>query len=80
MGTIITPSETMKRAVRWISEQRRGRPGARLFDLVSEAGTRFDLSPSEEEGLFAFLKAGDVPKPSEAAPPSAPTLKDQPKR
>ena len=78
MGTIISQSEKAKRAVRWISEQRRGRPGARLFDLVSEAGTRFDLSPSEEEGLFAFLKAGDVPKADDAPPPPAP--RDQPKR
>ena len=69
MGTIITPSETMKRAVRWISEERQRRPGARLFELVSEAGRRFDLAPSEEEGLFAFLKSGDVPKVPKAPGP-----------
>jgi hypothetical protein len=78
MGTIITPSETMKRAVRWISEERRQRPGAKLFELVSEAGRRFDLAPSEEEGLFTFLKSGDVPKAPEAEAPKGPA--DQPKR
>ena len=43
--------EELRRAVRWISEQRREDPRVSLADLVTEASRRFDLSPLEEQFL-----------------------------
>lgn len=58
--TVIGHSEVLKRAVRWISEQRRERPKARLNELLSEAGPRFNLSPGDQEGLARLLRENDA--------------------
>jgi hypothetical protein len=47
--------ERLRRAVRWISEQRQEHPDASMRDLVDEAGLRFDLGPSEQDGLMLLL-------------------------
>ncbi len=54
-GTVKKHSEQLKQAVRWISEQRILRPDVPLGMLMSEAGPRFNLSPKEQQGLFALL-------------------------
>lgn len=47
--------EAVRRAVRWIGEQRLEDPDAKLPHLLDEAGRRFDLTPIEEEFLRALL-------------------------
>ncbi len=54
-GTVKKHSEQVRQAVRWISEQRKIKPDKPLGLLLSEAGPRFNLSPKEQEGLFALL-------------------------
>jgi hypothetical protein len=57
--TVIKQSEQVRRAIRWISEQRKDNPAARLPELLSQAGPRFNLSPSEQESLLVLLRESD---------------------
>ncbi|MFH1155911.1 MAG: hypothetical protein V1793_19040 [Pseudomonadota bacterium] len=56
MGTIQPKGESMRKAVKWISEERREKPGKNIVSLVDEAGMRFNLSPEEAEFLLRFIK------------------------
>lgn len=47
--------EHVRRAVRWISDQHTEHPDASMRELLDEAGLRFDLTPTEQEGLAALL-------------------------
>lgn len=44
--------EALKRAVRWLSDQRREDPSRPRPRLIEEAGLRFDLSPAELQYLY----------------------------
>jgi hypothetical protein len=44
--------EGIKKAVRWLAEQRLADPKAPRMKLIDEAGTRFDLTPVEVEYLI----------------------------
>ncbi len=57
-NTIVKPSELLRRALRWIAEERKANPDAKLGPLLDEAGRRFNLSPKDQEGLLALLKGG----------------------
>jgi hypothetical protein len=52
-------SATLERAIRWVSDQRRERPGAKPLALVDEAARRFDLSPRDAEFLLEFARGTD---------------------
>lgn len=52
MATIVPSGENLRRAVKWISEQREERPAEKLTKLVDEAALRFDLSPADQEFLI----------------------------
>ncbi len=58
-GTVKKHSEELRRAVRWISEQREEHPEIPLGRLLSEAGPRFNLSPRDQEGLARLLRESD---------------------
>jgi hypothetical protein len=45
--------EALRGAVRWLDERAREEPGRDRLKLVSEAASRFDLSPLEEEFLLS---------------------------
>jgi len=45
----------LRKAVRWISEQRESTPEVSLVNLIEEAGKNFDLSPKDCEFLIHFL-------------------------
>ncbi len=57
MTTIIPPGEILRRAVKWISEQRQERPEEPITKLVDEAALRFDLSPKDQEFLIHTFTA-----------------------
>jgi len=44
--------EDLRRATKWISEQRTENPDTPLAKLVEQACLQFDLSPSDGEFLF----------------------------
>jgi hypothetical protein len=63
MAVPLPEGELIRRAVRWISEQRESSPKLSLAQLIDEAGKRFNLSPKESEFLFLFFTA--APKQEE---------------
>ena len=56
MSTVIPQGDALKKAVAWISEQRKAKPDQNLSALADEASFRFDLSPKDGEFLLRFLK------------------------
>ncbi len=48
--------EEIRRAVKWVSEQRTENPRTKLQDLIACACMKFDLSPKDEDFLLRFLK------------------------
>ena len=52
--SILPEGEQMRRAVKWISDQRLDNPKAALFKLIEEACLKFDLSPNDAEVLMNF--------------------------
>jgi hypothetical protein len=56
MPTIIPQGEDLRKAVKWISEERQSSASKKLAKLVEEASVKFDLSPADGEFLFKFFK------------------------
>jgi hypothetical protein len=56
MTTIMPEGEDLRKAVKWISEERQSSPQKKLAKLVEEASVKFDLSPADAEYLFRFFK------------------------
>jgi len=56
MTTVQPEGEDLRKAVKWISEERRYNPEASLSKLIEEACLKFDLSPMDAEYLLDFLK------------------------
>lgn len=48
--------EDLRKAVKWISEQRQEDPPKSLLKLIETACMKFDLSPKDEEFLYKFYK------------------------
>ncbi len=62
MGNNVLPhGESLRRAVRWLSDQGRHDPAT-----VEEAARRFDLTPAEEEFLLSYFT---VRTPRRGEPP-----------
>ena len=55
----IPEGESIRAAVRWISEERTAHPEKNPVLLVDEASIRFDLSPGEGEFLLRFVRETD---------------------
>lgn len=56
MTTIMPQGEDLRKAVKWISEERQSNPAKNIAKLVEEASVTFDLSPADGEFLFKFFK------------------------
>jgi hypothetical protein len=46
--------EDLRKATRWISDERLGRPEANLLELIEKASVKFNLSPQDTEFLTNF--------------------------
>lgn len=55
MPPLITHSELLTRAVKWIDESHREKPEKKLADLIDEACMRFNLSPVDNESLIRLF-------------------------
>jgi|MudIll2142460700_1097286.scaffolds.fasta_scaffold338140_2 hypothetical protein len=51
-GDILPKGEGLRRALRWLGEQRRESPGTPRGKLIDEAAMRFDLTPPEVDFLL----------------------------
>jgi hypothetical protein len=56
MGNVQPEGEALKKAIQWISEQRRKNPDASVAKLANDAALKFDLSPKDSEFLLRFVK------------------------
>ena len=56
MTTVQPEGEQIRRAVRWISEERQASPEKSHLKLLEEAGIKFNLSPVEEAYLAKVTK------------------------
>ncbi len=56
MTTVQPEGEDLRKAVKWISEERKYNPQAQLSKLIEEACLKFDLSPMDAEYLLKLLK------------------------
>ena len=52
---ILPEGEQLRRAVKWVSDERLSNPGAGLFTLIEKACLKFDLPPKDEEFLIHFF-------------------------
>lgn len=55
MSAIMPEGEDLRRAIKWISANREGKPDASLRKLIDEAVFKFDLSPLDAEFLTGFF-------------------------
>jgi hypothetical protein len=56
MGTIQPQGESLRNAVKWISEERKQNPDQNNYKLVEKACVKFNLSPKDEAYLLKALK------------------------
>ncbi len=51
--------EDLRKAVKWISDERKYNPEKELKGVIEEACIKFDLSPADEDFLFRKLVEHD---------------------
>jgi hypothetical protein len=56
MTTIQPDSENIRKAAKWVVEERKYNPNQLLSKLIEEASNKFDLSPLETEFLERFIR------------------------
>jgi len=47
--------EDLRKAVKWISDERKFGPKRPLQELIEKAAMEYDLSPKDEDYLFKFF-------------------------
>ena len=57
---VLPEGEDLRKAVKWISEERQTDPDASLAKLIQSACMKFDLSPKDAEFLGQFYKDRSV--------------------
>jgi hypothetical protein len=57
MSELTPQGESVRKAVKWISEKRQYEPETcgQLATLVEQASQKFDLSPKDQDFLFRFF-------------------------
>ena len=58
MATIMPEGESIRKAVKWISDKLLDDPNKTVQKLINEAVMRFDLSPKDTEFLTEFYRKG----------------------
>ncbi len=53
--SILPEGEQLRRAIKWISDERCEHPGLPLFTLIEQACLKFDLTPKDEEFLLRYI-------------------------
>ena len=57
MSTVLPQSESLRRAVQWISEELKINENQDKMKLLNEATLRFDLTPNEGNFLYNMYKS-----------------------
>jgi hypothetical protein len=53
--SIQAEGELLRKAIKWLSDERLNNPEAKLFKLIEAASLEFDLPPKDEEFLMHFF-------------------------
>jgi len=56
MSTVMPQGQALRKAVLWVSEQRKAQPDLNVKKLADDACLQFDLSPKDSEFLMGFVK------------------------
>jgi hypothetical protein len=56
MGNVQPQGEALKKAIQWVSDERRKSPDTPATKLANTAALQFDLSPKDSEFLMRFVK------------------------
>ena len=56
MPSVVPQGDALKKAIEWVSQQRKEDPSKNSSALADEAGFRFDLSPKDSDFLLRFVK------------------------
>jgi hypothetical protein len=56
METVMPEGEAMRKAIKWISENREANREAKISKLIEEAVYKFDLSPLDADFLAGFFR------------------------
>ncbi len=59
MTTVQPEGEELRKAVKWISDERQYGADKTLIKLIEEAGLKFNLSPLDQEYLINFFRKSD---------------------
>lgn len=57
--SIISEGEQLRRAIKWISDERSDNPGTGLSGFIGDACLKFDLPPKDAEFLMRFFAEKD---------------------
>lgn len=60
--SILPEGEQLRKAVKWVSDERNENPGTPLFTLIEKACLKFDLAPKDEEFLTRYLTENSADK------------------
>ncbi|MBI5640821.1 MAG: hypothetical protein HZA17_10375 [Nitrospirae bacterium] len=53
--SILPEGEQLRKAVKWISDERTGQPAVPLYTLIEKACLKFDLTPKDGEFLMRYI-------------------------
>lgn len=53
---IMPEGESIRKAVKWISEALKEAPGKNISSLIQQASLKFDLTPKDADFLISFYK------------------------
>lgn len=56
--SVLPQGEDLRKATRWISDERLNRPDQKLSSLIEQACVKFDLSPQDAEFIMRFFAEG----------------------
>ena len=59
MTTVQPEGEDLRKAVKWISDERQYGDPRTLLKLIEEASLKFDLSPMDADYLLNFFRQGE---------------------
>ena len=59
MSTIMPEGDGIKKAIKWIDQEKKDCPQKTMMALLDEAGMTFNLSPKDSDFLFRFFTKKD---------------------
>ena len=57
MSTLQVKGEKLRKAVQWVSDEKKKNAGTSTMSLVDQASIQFDLTPEDSEFLTRFIKS-----------------------